>query len=95
MSAQQEQLERIRNKMQVLIKQYQSIEKENERLKADIERKQALEHELKERTVVLEQQLNIVKASSGQLDEASRKDLEKQLNLYIKEIDRCITMLND
>lgn len=90
-----EHLERIRNKMQVLIKQYQSIEKENEKLKADIEKKHALEQELKERTLVLEQQLNIVKASSGQLDEASKKDLEKQLNLYIKEIDRCITMLNE
>ncbi len=95
MSSQQEHLERIRNKMQLLIKQYQLLEKENEKLKADIEKKQALELQLKERTAVIEQQLNILKASSGQLDEASKKDLEKQLNLYIKEIDRCIAMINE
>ena len=95
MSVNQEHLERIRNKVQVLIKQYQSLEKENEKLKTEIGKKQALEQELKDRTILLEQQLNIVKASSGQLDEASKKNLEKQLNLYIKEIDRCIAMLNE
>jgi hypothetical protein len=95
MSSQQEHLERIRNKVQVLIKQYQSIEKENEKLKADIEKRHVLEQQLRERTIVLEQQLNIIKASSGQLDEASKKDLEKQLNVYIKEIDKCIAMLKE
>ena len=70
------------------------MQKENEKLRSEIGRKALIEQEMKEKTQQLEQQVNILKASSGQMDEASKKAFEKQLNHYIKEIDRCITMLS-
>jgi regulator of replication initiation timing len=89
-----EHIDRIRQKLQVLLKEHLALQKENEKLKSEISRKQGIEQELKEKTKLLEQQVNILKASSGQMDEASKKAFEKQLNHYIREIDRCIAMLS-
>jgi len=89
-----EHIERSRTKLQALLKDHQALQKENEKLRSEISRKALIEREMKEKTQQLEQQVNILKASTGQMDEASKKAFEKQLNHYIKEIDRCITMLS-
>lgn len=89
-----EQIERIRLKLQSLLKEHAVLQKENLHLKAEISRKAGIEQEMKEKTKQLEEQVNILKASTGQMDEASKKAFEKQLNHYIKEIDRCISMLS-
>lgn len=89
-----EQIDRIRTKVQALVKKQQVLEKENEKLKSELDRKQGLELELKEKVGQLEEQLNLAKVSGGQMDEISKKAFEKQLNQYIKEIDRCIAMLS-
>jgi len=94
MTSPTEQIERIRQKVQALVKKQSVLEKENEKLKAELERKGSLEQELKTRVVQMEEQVNLLKASAGQMDEASKKAFEKQLNHYIKEIDRCIAMLS-
>ncbi|MGB4770685.1 MAG: hypothetical protein WBP58_04475 [Chitinophagaceae bacterium] len=89
-----EQIDRIRTKVQALVKKQQVLEKENEKLKTELDRKQGLELELKEKVGQLEEQLNLAKVSGGQMDDVSKKAFEKQLNQYIKEIDRCIAMLS-
>ncbi len=89
-----EQIERIRLKIQGLLKKQQSLEKENEKLKAELDRRTGIELELKGKVSQLEEQVNLLKASTGQMDETSKKAFEKQLNHYIKEIDRCIAMLS-
>jgi ABC-type iron transport system FetAB ATPase subunit len=89
-----EQIERIRLKIQALLKKQQSLEKENEKLKAEIHRRSGIELELKGKVSQMEEQVNLLKASSGQMDETSKKAFEKQLNHYIREIDRCIAMLS-
>jgi len=94
MTSPTEHIERIRTKLQALLKDHQALQKENEKLRSEIGRKALIEQEMKEKTQQLEQQVNILKASSGQMDEASKKAFEKQLNHYIKEIDRCISMLS-
>ena len=89
-----EHIERIRLKLQSLLKEHHALQKENEKLKSEISRKAGIEKEMKEKTQLLEEQVNILKASTGQMDEASKKAFEKQLNHYIREIDRCIAMLS-
>jgi hypothetical protein len=37
----------------------------------------------------------ILKAGTGEMNEADKKDLDKKLQGYLKEIDRCITMLSE
>ncbi len=95
MTDQEVHIKRISDKLQQLVKSHGALQKENEKLKTELGKKQDTEQQLKERASLLEQQLGIIKASSGQLDEASKKDLEKQLNHYVKEIDRCIAILSE
>ena len=89
-----EQIGQIRLKVQGLIKKQGTLEKENEKLRAELDRKIRLEQELKEKVMQMEEQVNVMKVSSGKMDDASKKAFEKQLNQYIKEIDRCIAMLS-
>lgn len=88
-----EQLEIVLQKVNRLIRQYKALEKENERIRQEMEKKTEVESVLKEQTLQLEQQLNLIRATGGKGDEKSRKELEKQLNHYIREIDRCISIL--
>jgi chromosome segregation ATPase len=90
-----EHIARVGAKVARLIKAYRSVLKENERLKEELQKKTAAESKLREQSRIMEQQLNMLKATSGQLDEQAKKDLQKQLNHYIKEIDRCITLLGE
>lgn len=88
-----EQIERIRQKVQGLLRKHANLEKENEKLRAELDRKAEVEQELKSKVSALEEQVNLMKMSTGQMDDAAKKAFEKQLNHYIKEIDRCIAML--
>jgi len=95
MNAMQEQIDRINEKLQVLLKKYQALQKENERIKLDLDNRNGKEKEWRDKTESLQQQVEILKASTGQLDETSKKDFEKRINQYLKEIDRCIALLGE
>lgn len=86
---------RINTKLSKLIRNYRALEKEHEKVKTELDRRVAAEEELRARYATLEQQLAMLKASSGETDEQSRKELERKLSLYIREIDRCIALLGD
>ncbi|MFZ9660252.1 MAG: hypothetical protein ACO29O_00120 [Chitinophagaceae bacterium] len=95
MSNTTEQIDRINKKLQSLLKEHQHLQKENEKLRTELLRKSKVELELKERVKQLEEQTNLFRAMSGNMDETSKKEFEKQLNHYIREIDRCIAMLGE
>lgn len=93
MSRLNEDISRINEKLQLLLKQYHALQKENDRLKQDLEQKKAGEKEMKEKAAWLQQQVEIAKVSSGQAGQEIKSDLEKRINTYIKEIDECIALL--
>ena len=95
MNAMQEKIERINEKLQVLLKKYQALQKENEKIKLDLDNRNGKEKEWREKTESLQQQVEILKASTGQMDDASKKEFEKRINQYLKEIDRCIALLGE
>jgi hypothetical protein len=90
-----DQLKRINEKLQELVKKYESLQKENERLRAELIPAKEREVAFMEQIANLEQKLLVFKASTGRMDEAEKKDLDKKLHTYVKEIDRCISMLGD
>jgi hypothetical protein len=91
----EQQLKRVNEKLQQLLKQYQSLQKENEKLKLDIQLVTTRYNGLIDQTEKLEQQTEILKLSKGEMSEAEKKAFEKRLNQYVKEIDRCIALLNE
>ena len=87
-------IKRIQEKLQQLIRQHHELQKENNQLKKELERsaKQSSNHQQTIET--LKQQVEVLKISSGNWDEHDKKDFEKRINLYIREIDKCIAMLS-
>ncbi|MBL0234933.1 MAG: hypothetical protein IPQ08_14945 [Chitinophagaceae bacterium] len=50
--------------------------------------------EQKRSTESLQEQISILKVSGSSMSEADKKELEKRINAYLKEIDRCISLLS-
>ncbi len=90
-----EHIIRVNNKLQQLLKQYLLLQRENEKLKEllkDLQTNRELEVEELSR---LHQQVGILKTSVGQMTDPDKKAFEKQINQYIKEIDKCIGLLGE
>ena len=95
MSVLVENIKRINTKLQQLLRQYQLLQKENEQLKSVIgDLKNGRENDLI-RIGQLEQQVAILKSAAGKMNETDRKLYEKQINQYIREIDKCIGLLSE
>ena len=90
-----QQLKRINEKLQLILKQNQLLLKENEKLNLDLQQARETHDDQLRKIDELEQKVSLLKMATGQLLETDKKELEKRLNLYIKEIDRCITMLGE
>ena len=95
MSDLENQLKRIQEKLQLVIKQSSTLQKENQRLKEELEKCNRHGVEQQKKMEDLKQQVEILKISSGEWDENDKKQFEKRINGYIKEIDRCISLLSD
>ena len=88
-------LKRIQEKLLQLLKYHASLQKENSKLKEELA-------QLKEKSDVqqksaedLKQQVSILKVNAGDMTEVDKKEFEKRINGYLKEIDRCIVMLGE
>jgi hypothetical protein len=87
------QLKRIQDKLNVLLKRYAEVELENARLKESLKLAKDRNSLQEEGIEKMKQQLEIMKYSSAEMDDAEKKEFEKRINTYLKEIDRCIVML--
>jgi chromosome segregation ATPase len=95
MSSGEEQIKRIYDKLQQLLKQHASLQKENQLLREELESAQKQVAQYQETAEALKQQVSILQLGNGQMGEEDKKEFEKKLNTYIKEIDRCIAMLSE
>jgi chromosome segregation ATPase len=91
----EQQLKRINDKVQQLLKHRELLQKENEKLKGELHQLQGRHTGNTAQLEQLLQQVEILKASKGELSDTEKKAFEKRLNQYIKEIDHCITLLKE
>lgn len=89
----EEHLKRIQDKVQQLLKQHIILQKENQSLKVELDKIKKEASQFRENSETLKQQVEILKYSNGDMSDEDKKQFEKRINSYIKEIDRCITML--
>lgn len=89
------QLKRIQDKLQHLMKQHTALQKENVKLKAELENSTDHLKKNQENVEQLKQQVEVLKITSGNWDETDKKEFEKRINSYIKEINRCIALLSE
>ena len=90
-----EQFKRVSEKLQELVKKYDQLKKENERLKGEVIPAKERELGFLEQISNLEQKVMVLKAGTGKMDESDRKELDKRIHTYLKEIDKCISMLSE
>jgi len=95
MSNAEQHLKRIQDKLQLLLKQYTAVQKENSRLKEDLDAARQKTSAQQKNVEELKQQVSVLKLSAGEMSEADKKEFEKRINAYLKEIDRCIAMLGE
>jgi len=89
------QLKRIQDKLQQVLKDYAALQKENLRLKEELDKNRTQSFAHQQNIEDLKQQVDVLKITSGNWEEGDKKDFEKRINSYIKEIDRCIALLSE
>ena len=95
MSSVDENIKRVSGKLQQLLKQLQSLQKENAQLQLQLNEMETRHAEAGEQITQLTQQVAILKSAAGQLTPEEKKSFEKNINQYIREIDKCIGMLSE
>jgi len=95
MSMAEQQLKRIHEKLQQLLKQQAMLSKENARLREELEKSKSQSARHEKHIEELKQQVTILKAGAGEMSATDKKEFEKRINGYIKEIDRCIALLSE
>lgn len=95
MSTLPQDLQRLEEKLQQLIRLQQTLHTENEKLQQALRHAEAEKSNWQQKATELEQQLNGLKSNQSTLSEEDRKEMEQKINQYIREIDRCITQLGE
>jgi archaellum component FlaC len=89
------QFKRVHEKILLLVKQHQALQKENERLKDDLKKMQSRCEAVSRDAEKFRQQTEVLKLSGRSMEENDKRMLEKRLNQYVREIDRCIALLHE
>jgi predicted RecB family endonuclease len=89
------QLKRIQDKLQQVLKEHAALQKENLRLKEELDKNRTQSFSHQQNIEDLKQQVDVLKITSGDWDPTDKKEFEKRINSYIKEIDRCIALLSE
>jgi hypothetical protein len=88
-------LTRILDKLQLLLRRSKAMQQENERLRRTIRETEEKWQQAQEQIQLLRTQLDVLKLNAGELNSTDKKEIEKKINTYLKEIDRCIALLSE
>jgi len=91
----EEHINSINSKLQLLLKKYAALQKENLILSREMEVFKENEKDFLQKINTLEIQTGILKASVGKMDEKEKQVFEKRINQYLKDLDKCMAMLNN
>jgi hypothetical protein len=84
----------LQKKIQLLIKQNQILVKENSNLKNELKTLQTILKSKNNLTEELQQRIDVLTLNYGAFDEHEKRQLEKRLNEYLKDIEKCLFLLN-
>ena len=94
MSTLNSQIIQMQQRLKLLISNYMVLKRENVQLKKEIAKKQSLLTEREQLLQTLQQQLDVLKLSKDSFSEDEKSELNKRIETYIKDIDRCLSLLN-
>ena len=85
---------KVFDKFQQLLKNHQVLQRENEKLRNAIAALKKEQEDMREAAEKIKLERDVLKMSAGSLDDKEKKELDRQLSRYIKEIDKCIAQLS-
>ena len=88
-------IKRIQEKLQRLLKKYHDLQRESDQLRKDLARSEKQSSEHQQTIEALRQQVEVLKVTSGNWNEGDKKEFERRINQYIREIDKCIALLGE
>ena len=84
----------VQDKLQLLLKNHQLLARENQRLQKELEKSQQQIVQRDEQILGLQQQVDALKLGTSAQSPEEKALLEKRINGYLKEIDKCLALLN-
>ncbi len=90
----EQQMQSLQQKLQLLLKSYSGIQKENSQLKQELEKTRLHLVSAETKVAQLERQLAARSIVSPALQESEKLELQKRIDGYLKEIDKCLEILN-
>ncbi|GAB4094199.1 hypothetical protein [Flaviaesturariibacter terrae] len=94
MAESEQHIARLQEKLQLLVKQQQRLRKDNEELQQQLARANGERQALAGQVQDLQQAVGLMKLAAGSLNDTEKKEFEKQVNKFIREIDKCIAYLS-
>lgn len=95
MSNLEQHIKRVNDKLQQLLKEYQQLLKDNQRQSVLIEELKKAKESGTRQIETLKEQVGILKAATGKMNDADKKEFEKNINRYLRDIDKCIGILSE
>lgn len=90
-----QQFTALYEKIQGLLRQYNRLEKENEKLREELDQSKKKESVVQGKVEEMHQQIAILKLAAGEMSDKDKKIFERKLNQYIREIDKAIAYLSE
>jgi hypothetical protein len=90
-----EPIKRIHEKLQLMLNQFLLLKKENEKLRQEVNQLKQMDAEKNTRIETLLQRVEVLRATKAQMSEEEKRAFEKRINQYLKEIERCINLIQE
>lgn len=88
-------LQHMLQKLEHVARAYKKLQKENVQLKQALAKAEADAASRLQQVEDLRQQVEILKFAAGEMGEADKKNFEKRLNQYIRDVEKCIAVLSE
>lgn len=84
----------LHEKLHLLIKEYKQVQKDNKKLQKEIAVLQSDQLVKNQQVEQLEQKVTAVQITGGHWDDSQKQALQKKIDTYLKEIDKCLALLH-
>jgi regulator of replication initiation timing len=86
-------IKKLQETLQLLLKRYKQLQRENEDLKSEME---GLKKQLSEKNLLIEnvQEKNVAENIALLYNSEEKRILKQKIDFYLKDIERCFSLLN-
>lgn len=84
----------LQEKLQLLIKAYKQLQKENSKLQRDLVVLHAEQENQQQQLAQMEQRIAAVQITGTPFNDIEKQALQKKIDTYLKEIEKCLALLH-